>query len=53
MLAGNAELARRLDELERKYDQQFAAVFQAIRELMKSPKRKPKEIGCHPLVEKK
>jgi len=53
MLASHADLARRLDELERKYDRQFAVVFQAIRELMKSPKRKPKEIGYHTLVEKK
>ena len=36
-LAGNAELARRLDELERKYDEQFRVVFQAIRELMELP----------------
>jgi hypothetical protein len=53
MLAGHADLTRRLDELERKYDRQFAVVFQAIRELMKPPKRKMKEIGYHTLVEKK
>lgn len=53
MLAGHADLTRRLDELERKYDRQFAVVFQAIRELMRPPKRKPKEIGYHTLVEKK
>jgi hypothetical protein len=29
----------------RKYDQQFAVVFQAIRGLMKPPTAKPKEIG--------
>lgn len=53
MLVSHADLARRLDELETKYDQQFAVVFKAIRELMKPPKRKPKEIGYHTLVEKK
>ena len=53
MLTSHADLARRLDELERKYDRQFAVVFQAIRELMKPPRRKPKEIGYHTLVEKK
>jgi hypothetical protein len=52
MLASHADLARRLDDLERKYDQQFAVVFQAIRELMKPPTAKPKEIGYHTLVEK-
>ena len=34
MLATHAGLARRLDELEQKYDEQFREVFEAIRELM-------------------
>ena len=34
MMAGNADLARKLAELEKKYDRQFKAVFDAIRELM-------------------
>ena len=37
LLATNAELARKLAELEAKYDQQFKAVFDAIRDLMASP----------------
>jgi phage regulator Rha-like protein len=37
MLISNADLARRIDELEKKYDKQFAVVFAAIRELMKPP----------------
>lgn len=37
ILAGNADLERRLLKLERKYDSQFKAVFDAIRELMRSP----------------
>lgn len=53
MLATHADLARRLDELERKYDQQFAVVFQAIRELMKPPTGKAKEMGYHTLVKQK
>ena len=40
MLGANEELARKLDALEQKYDSQFRAVFQAIRELM-SPSRPP------------
>ena len=45
MLESNAELSRKLDALERKYDGQFRAVFDAIRELM-TPARKPgKRIG--------
>ena len=45
MLASNAELSRRLEELESKYDKQFRAVFDAIRQLMSTPVRKRKEIG--------
>ena len=46
-LAGHAELSRRLDDLERKYDSQFRVVFDAIRQLMAPPRRKRKEIGFH------
>jgi ORF6N domain len=34
MLASHKELARRLDELEAKYDEQFRVIFDAIRQLM-------------------
>jgi hypothetical protein len=34
MLRENADLSRRLDALEKKYDAQFRVVFDAIRELM-------------------
>ena len=45
MLASNADLSRRLDELESKYDKQFRVVFDAIRQLMATPARDRKEIG--------
>jgi hypothetical protein len=45
MLASNAELARRLVELEKKYDKQFAIVFEAIRKLMEPPETPRKRIG--------
>jgi hypothetical protein len=51
-LASHADLARKLDELEKKYDQQFAAVFDAIRQLMAPPKEKKREIGYHTLIRK-
>jgi len=41
----NKDLARRLDELENKYDAQFKVVFDAIRELMKPPETKKRPIG--------
>ncbi len=37
ILASNKELAKRLDELEKKYDVQFKIVFDAIRQLMAPP----------------
>jgi len=37
MLTSNAQLARRLDALEKKYDAQFKVVFDAIRQLMAPP----------------
>ena len=37
MLASNADLLRKLEALENKYDAQFKVVFQAIRELMEPP----------------
>ena len=45
MLASNARLARKLDELENKYDHQFKIVFDAIRELMTPPEPKKRRIG--------
>ena len=45
MLASNAELAHKLEELERKYDRQFKVVFDAIRQLMTPSEPKRKQIG--------
>lgn len=45
MLSGNKDLARRLDNLEKKYDQQFRIVFDAIRELMTPPTKPKRKIG--------
>ncbi len=45
MLASNAELTRRLDALERKYDAQFRIVFEAIREILKPPDKPKRPMG--------
>jgi len=45
MLESHADLAKKLDELEKKYDSQFKVVFQAIRELMAPPTASRKRIG--------
>ena len=51
ILASHAELARKLEGLEKKYDLKFRVVFEAIRQLM-APKETPgKRIGF-PIREK-
>ena len=45
MIASNKELAKRLNELEKKYDAQFKVVFDAIRELMTPPTTQRRRIG--------
>ena len=51
ILASHKELAKRLTELERKYDIKFKIVFEAIRQLMREDERKEeppkKPIGFH------
>ncbi len=48
MLATHADLARKLEALEKKYDAQFRVVFDAIRELMTPGEAKRRAIGFHP-----
>jgi hypothetical protein len=45
MIASHKDLARRLNDLEIKYDAQFKVVFDAIRALVAEPKPKEKKIG--------
>ncbi|HSB04759.1 MAG TPA: ORF6N domain-containing protein [Thermodesulfobacteriota bacterium] len=45
IISQHKDLARRLDELERKYDVKFKVVFDAIRQLMQSPLPKRRPIG--------
>ena len=45
MLASHAELSRKLDALEERYDAQFKAVFDAIRTLMAPPDPKRDRLG--------
>ncbi len=48
MLEKHADLALKLEAMERKYDQQFKVVFDAIREIMKpDPPPKRRQIGFH------
>ena len=49
LLATHAELAGKLDEMEKKYDGQFRMVFDALRRLMAPPAKPAKELGFHTL----
>ena len=49
MLTGHAELRRKIEDMEKKYDYQFKVVFAAIKKLLERPVEKPKNpIGFHP-----
>jgi len=45
LLAAHTELAKKLSEMEKKYDDQFKVVFDAIRALMTPPEKPRKKIG--------
>jgi DNA-binding PadR family transcriptional regulator len=48
MLLSHAELRRKIEEMENKYDQQFQVVFEAIKQLIEpSPDKPKKRIGFH------
>ena len=47
MLNAHAELARKVDEMEKKYDSQFKTVFDAFRQLMSPPQTPRRQIGFH------
>lgn len=43
MLLTNVNLRRKIEEMEKKYDKQFAIVFEAIRKLLEPPPEPPKQ----------
>ena len=49
MVHEQAELARKLDALEERYDEQFKVVFDALRELMAPPDSEERRIGFEPV----
>ena len=45
MIASHTDLARKLNALEKKYNDNFKVVFEAIRALMTPPEKPKKKIG--------
>ena len=48
LMDSNATLARKIESLEKKYDEKFATVFAAIKQLIAPPAPAKKRIGFHP-----
>jgi hypothetical protein len=47
ILATHRDIAKKLDEMEKKYDQQFKVIFEAIRQLLTPPEKQKRPIGFH------
>jgi hypothetical protein len=48
LMDNNRDLARKIEALEKKYDEQFADVFEAIKQLVAPTEPSRKQIGFHP-----
>lgn len=48
ILLTHADLRRKIEEMEKKYDQQFKAIFDIIKRLLEPPKEPKRKIGFHP-----
>jgi hypothetical protein len=49
LMDSNRDLAKKIGEMEEKYDGQFRVVFDAIRQLMTPPAKPSRELGFHTL----
>jgi len=45
LMATHKDLKRKIDQMEMKYDDQFQVVFEAIKQLLESPKKPKRKIG--------
>jgi hypothetical protein len=45
LLATHKELARQIEEIEKKYDSQFRVVFDTLRRLLEPPEKQKRPIG--------
>ena len=48
IIMSNKGIQRKIENMERKYDQQFKVVFDAIKQLLISPEKSKGKIGFHP-----
>lgn len=45
MMMTHIELKRKIEEMEKRYDHQFAIVFEAIKKLLEPPEKPKRKIG--------
>ncbi len=45
LMASHKDLRRSIENMEKKYDEQFHVVFEAIKQLLESPKKQKRQIG--------
>lgn len=45
LIETHKDLARKLDEMEKEYDQRFQIIFEAIRQLLEPPAKSDRKIG--------
>jgi len=45
MLATHAELKKKIEEMEKKYDEQFRVVFKALGQLLEADEKPKRKIG--------
>src|ERR1700750_2057907 len=50
LMGSNRNLARKIEALEKKYDEQCGVVFEATKELIAPPSSPKKRIGFHPQI---
>ncbi len=48
IIMSHKDLQRKIEDMERKYDQQFKVVFDAIKQLLIPPEKPKRKIGFHP-----
>jgi hypothetical protein len=48
LMATHADLRRKIETMEKKYDHQFRIVFEAIKKLLEQPEKPKGRIGFHP-----
>ena len=48
MLASHKELKEKIEAMEKRYDQQFRIVFEAIKQLLEPPQKSKDSIGFRP-----